>query len=112
MARLSPPALVLVTWEDSAQPEPRWRFTADASHENAVMCHSAGYLIHKGDAVLLIAPNIGDFGTPNEQVSGIIRIPSRSVVRMQKLVGKPWNRKRRARKPSRNSGFRGAAGQD
>ena len=48
--------LVLVEWEDSAQPFPGWRL-----------------------------PNVGDVGSDAEQGSGFFRIPTRSITRRVRL---------------------------
>ena len=80
-----PRGLVLIEWEDSAQPTPAWQHSASLQRGGVVRCQSVGFLLHEGKDVMILAPNIGDISTDNEQVSGIIRIPTRSIVRQLKL---------------------------
>ena len=74
--------LVLVEWEDSAQPAPAWRhLDANEKHE-IVRCVSVGWLIADGP-VKALAPNMGDIHSEtNVQASGVIRIPARCVTRL------------------------------
>lgn len=78
--------LVFVEWEDSAQPIPGWQHLADFKPSPVVRCVSVGWLIYDGDDMKAIAPNMG--GIENEysaQVSGVIRIPARCIIRTVKL---------------------------
>jgi len=79
--------LVLLEWEDSAQPKPNWVFVSDVENPNIVKCISVGWLIKKAGNVIVLAPNLGNYDDPNgeEQASGIICIPSGSITRMVKL---------------------------
>ena len=51
--------LVMIEWEDSAQPLPNWRYLADFEADGAVLCTSVGWLIHDGEDVKALAPNMG-----------------------------------------------------
>lgn len=78
--------LVFVEWEDSAQPTPSWGFLSDFEAGSAVRCASVGWLIHDGDDVKALAANMGAIrGDGGLQVSGVIRIPARCVVRVERL---------------------------
>lgn len=78
--------LVLVEWEDSAQPVPGWVRLADFEAPRIVSCASVGWLIHDGSDVKALAPNMGDFDdAAHVQASGIIRIPARTVTRIIRL---------------------------
>ena len=94
--------LVMVEWEDSARPVPDWTYLADfpASVIRCVHCVSVGWLIHDGD-VKALSPNMGDIGSENMQVSGVIRIPARCIVRIVEL-DEP---KRKKIKPPPCAGF-------
>lgn len=71
----------MVEWEDSAQPVPAWRWVKDYGAPEIVRCTSVGWLIHDGDDVKALAPNMGEIGD-DLQVSGVIRIPTRCVARI------------------------------
>lgn len=79
--------LVLVEWEDSAQPVPSWQFLDEADYSDVVICRSVGWLVWDSESVKALAPNIGNMGTDVEQGSGIIRIPARCVRSVTPLVG-------------------------
>ena len=79
--------LVFIEWEDSARPVATWAYLADFETPSAVKCVSVGWLIHDGTEVKVLAPNMGELGnTEALQVSGVIRIPARSVTRLVRLV--------------------------
>ena len=78
--------LVMIEWEDSAQPTPGWDYLTNFVKPDAVRCVSVGWLIHDGDDVKALAPNMGGVESEaNVQVSGIIRIPARCIVRIERL---------------------------
>ena len=82
--------LVLVEWEDSAQPLPAWRWLSQCDDFGFVVCYSVGWLIHDGDTVKALAPNIGSCGDDDDrQVSGLIRIPARCIRKMAVLKEAP-----------------------
>lgn len=76
--------LVLVEWEDSAQPSPAWQFLSDMGRPEAIHCLTAGWLLTDGP-VKAIAQNMGDTGKESAQVSGVIRIPARCIIKIKKL---------------------------
>lgn len=73
--------LVMIEWVDSAQPSASWEFLSDFSDPEIVKCASVGWLIHDGEEVKALAQNMGHIGGDSVQVSGVIRIPARCVVR-------------------------------
>lgn len=77
--------LVMIEWVDSAQPSPSWQYLADFDDPKAIACVSVGWLIHDGDDVKALAQNMGDIGSDAMQVSGVIRIPARCIVRTVEL---------------------------
>ena len=78
--------LVMVEWEDSRQPSPGWVYLASLDPVDAVRCVSVGWLVEDGIKVKALAPNMGDFsGESSVQVSGVIRIPTRCIVRVVEL---------------------------
>lgn len=78
--------LVLIEWEDSAQPLTSWRYLADAPDLEIIQCVSVGWIISQNERVVMLAPNIGDYESgEGAQGTGFIRIPQRSITRMAKL---------------------------
>ncbi len=80
-----PHRLVLVEWEDSAQPIPAWQWVADYGAPEIIRCVSVGYLIAETELAIAVAPNIGDVGRERIQASGIIRIPRSAVSKIVDL---------------------------
>ena len=77
----------MIEWEDSAQPTPGWTYLASFEAPAIIHCASVGWLIHDGSDVKALAPNMGDIeGGDSIQVSGVIKIPSRSIVKIIELV--------------------------
>lgn len=78
-----PCPLVLVEWEDSAQPVSSWQWITAYTEPDIVTCASVGWLIHDGRDVKVVAPNLGHSDDQSAvQVSGVIRIPTRCVTRI------------------------------
>lgn len=91
------PPLMLIEWEDSAQPVPGWAFTDDIGPGSAVRCASVGWLLHDGDVKVLM-PNIGGLEDDGDlQASGTIRIPASCIIKATRLSC-PSSRLGRARK--------------
>lgn len=79
-------SLVLIEWQDSAQPTPSWRYLSDFEEKSAVLCSSVGWLIHDGDDVKALAPNMGSLTDESSvQVSGVIRIPASCIIKVTEL---------------------------
>jgi hypothetical protein len=72
---------VVIQWEDSRQPTSSWAWVEDVD-VGVVPCVSAGWLIHDGEDVKAIAANLGDDG---KQASGVIRIPTRCIIKISKV---------------------------
>jgi hypothetical protein len=81
----APFPLVLIEWEDSAQPRPAWEWVDNYELENAISCVSVGYLVAQSPNALAIAPNLGDRECPRAQASGIFRIPRSAVRRIREI---------------------------
>jgi hypothetical protein len=78
--------LVMIEWEDSAQPIPAWRFLADFEAPGIIVCASVGWMIRDDDQMKALAPNMGALNDENSvQVSGVIQIPTRCVRRITPL---------------------------
>jgi hypothetical protein len=76
----------MVEWEDSAQPIPSWQLLAEFAPLGTVRCVSVGWMIRDDHHMKAIAPNMGAVGTENSvQVSGVIQIPTRCVVKITAL---------------------------
>lgn len=78
--------LVMIEWEDSLQPVGAWTHLAGYKPAPMMRISSVGWLIHDGEDTKSLAPNIG--GLEDEcsaQVTGVIQIPARCVVSVQKL---------------------------
>ena len=77
--------LVLIEWQDSAQPTSSWRFLQSFQPEPAVRCVSVGWLIHDGE-VKALAQNFGNLDDESSaQVSGVIHIPARCITQITML---------------------------
>ena len=73
--------LVMVEWEDSAQPISSWSYLASFSPSGTIRCASVGWLIRDDDQMKALAPNMGAIDEENSvQVSGVIQIPTRCVI--------------------------------
>jgi hypothetical protein len=80
--------LVLIEWEDSAQPVSDWLWLSHCDEFSCVICQSVGWLIHDGEDVKALAPNVGVWEHDKDaQVSGVIRIPARSIRKIVSLIG-------------------------
>ena len=78
--------LVFIEWVDSAQPISSWKHLSDFETHTAVKCASVGWLIYDGDDTKAVAPNMGGLENENNvQVSGVIRIPTRCVIKVSYL---------------------------
>jgi len=77
--------LVLIEWEDSAQPTSAWQFRDDVKPA-IVRIQSVGWLIKDGKQIKALAPNVGGIDRKVAvQVSGVISIPTRCVVSVTPL---------------------------
>jgi len=79
--------MVRVEWLDSAQAVPGWQWLSELETPGPVRCVSVGFLLKDDSEEKAVAISIGE--TDNErsaQASGIISIPTRCVVRMDRLL--------------------------
>ena len=78
---------ILVEWADSAQPISAWMFLKNKPRLEIIQCVSVGWLVGETDAVLMLAPNLGDIESGGSgQASGFIRIPKSAVTRRVELI--------------------------
>jgi hypothetical protein len=78
--------LVMIEWEDSAQPIPSWGLLADFEPSGTLKCASVGWLIQDDDQVKALAPNMGAVNDERSlQVSGVMQIPASCVLRITRL---------------------------
>ena len=86
MAKKNKCPLVLIEWEDSAQPMPAWQRLADLDLPGHIICASVGWLIKDGKKTKVLAPNMGAINCPsNIQASGFMQIPTRCVIDIKPL---------------------------
>lgn len=74
--------LVAIQWLDSAQPSSEWQWLSDLDDIKPILCVSVGWLVYDGIDVKAIAPNMAGYRDEERtQASGIIRIPTCSIMR-------------------------------
>src|SRR5690348_7766180 len=57
--------LVMIEWEDSAQPIPAWSYLTSFDAPGTVRCASVGWLIHDDEQMKALAPNLGALNDKN-----------------------------------------------
>ena len=79
--------LVLIQWEDSRQPSSSWVRLSDlGSDHTPVLCASVGWMVRDTPEVKVICQNMGDIDCDDDmQVSGVMVIPTRCVLSVEKL---------------------------
>jgi hypothetical protein len=77
--------LVQVEWLDSRQPASAWQWADQCCSPEIVRCLSVGFLVGDTKEALAIAPNLGDVRQERIQASGIINIPRKTVVSVNRL---------------------------
>jgi hypothetical protein len=79
--------LVIIRWQDSRQPCGKWRYLSSLPEQKPVEVASVGWLVTDTHDVKVLAQNVGDLGSPeNAQASGIMTIPTRCVLSVEKLT--------------------------
>lgn len=79
--------LVMIEWEDSAQPIPSWSYLSSFEAPGTIRCVSVGWLIRDDDQMKALAPNMGAIDDENSvQVSGVIQIPTRCVLHVTPMT--------------------------
>ena len=79
--------LVMIEWEDSAQPIPAWSYLASFEAPGTIRCVSVGWMIRDDDQMKALAPNMGAIDDENSvQISGVIQIPTRCVLHVTPMA--------------------------
>jgi len=78
--------LVKIMWIDSCEPYQGWRHIASLEPPAPTECISVGFLADDGERTKTVAPHITHPADENAQGCGIIVIPTRAVVTMERLA--------------------------
>jgi hypothetical protein len=79
--------LVIIRWQDSAQPLPAWQYLSALPRTRPIECATVGWLLKDDDDIKVICQSVGDLDNPNNaQASGIMTIPARCVLSIEKLT--------------------------
>ena len=79
--------LVIIRWLDSAQPLPSWQYLSALPLTRPIECATVGWLLKDDDDIKVICQSVGDLENPkNAQASGIMTIPARCVLSIEKLT--------------------------
>jgi hypothetical protein len=79
--------LVIIRWQDSAQPIPAWKHLSQLPATRAIECATVGWLLKDNDDVKVLCQSVGDLDSPqNAQASGIMTIPTRCVISIERLT--------------------------
>src|SRR5258707_900400 len=79
--------LVIIRWEDSAQPLPSWQYLSALPRTRPIECATVGWLLKDDADIKVICQSVGDLDNPrNAQASGIMTIPARCVLSIEKLI--------------------------
>ena len=79
--------LVIIRWQDSAQPLPSWQYLSALPRTRPVECATVGWLLKDDDDIKVVCQSVGDLDNPtNAQASGIMTIPARCVLSIEKLT--------------------------
>jgi len=78
--------LVIIRWQDSAQPISGWKHLSDLPRTRPIECASVGWLLKDDDDIKVICQSVGDLhNLKNAQASGIMTIPARCVISIERL---------------------------
>ena len=77
------PRIEEIFWRDSASFAFSWKemSSIDADKLASTMCQTAGYVLFETDQDVIVAQNLGDFGSDEEQVLSIIVIPKVCIIK-------------------------------
>lgn len=79
--------LVIIRWQDSGQPLPSWQYLSALPQTRIIECATVGWLLRDDDEIKVICQSVGDLESPkNAQASGIMTIPARCVLSIEKLI--------------------------
>jgi hypothetical protein len=94
--------LVIIRWQDSAQPLPSWQYISALPQTRAIECATVGWLLKDDEDIKVICQSVGDLENPkNAQASGIMTIPARCVLSIERLTEEEG--------PTCSAGFAGIA---
>lgn len=77
--------IVNLHWSDSEQPTAEWQWLDEIKHREAISVETTGYLVYLTDRTIAVCLSLADMDTPRGQVSGLKRIPTICVHRLQVL---------------------------
>ncbi len=79
--------LVIIRWLDSRQPSGQWRYISALPEVRAVEVATVGWLLRDTADVKVVCQNVGDLEDPDKaQASGIMTIPTRCVLSIERLT--------------------------
>jgi hypothetical protein len=79
--------LVIIRWLDSRQPCGQWRYLSSLPDARPVEVATVGWLVKHTPDAMVVCQNVGDLGNPERaQASGIMAIPTRCVLSVEKLT--------------------------
>ena len=79
--------LVIIRWLDSAQPLPSWQYLSALPQTRAIECATVGWLLRDDADLKVVCQSVGDLASPqNAQASGIMTIPARCILSIEKLI--------------------------
>jgi hypothetical protein len=79
--------LVIIRWQDSAQPLPSWQYLAALPRTRPIECATVGWLLKDDADIKVVCQSVGDLDDPtNAQASGIMTIPARCVLSIETLT--------------------------
>jgi hypothetical protein len=79
--------LVIIRWQDSRQPCSQWRHLSALPEASPVEVATVGWLLKSTAEVKVVCQNVGDIGHPEKaQASGIMTIPTRCVLSIERLT--------------------------
>jgi hypothetical protein len=79
--------LVIIRWQDSAQPIPAWKHLSHLPSTRPIECATVGWLLKDDDDVKVLCQSVGDLhDAHNAQASGIMTIPARCIISIERLA--------------------------
>lgn len=79
--------LVIIRWLDSRQPSGQWRYLSSLPEARPVEVATVGWLVRDTMDVKVVCQSVGDLEFPeNAQASGIMTIPTRCVLSIERLT--------------------------
>src|SRR3990170_879833 len=79
--------LVIIRWQDSAQPLPSWQYLSALPRTRPIECATVGWLLKDDDDIKVVCQSVGGLDNPkNAQASGIMTIPARCILSIEKLT--------------------------